>query len=144
MYAICRGACVAYSAAENPLAKREAVHPESAADLESIRPNERILTQKEAVEIWAPLYDQMIALLLETTDNGAPCTQFPTEWTERASLLLQDYARLRNHHRRCTRFERPNAYYAQVRKFLEQAATAPHSLTPRDRGRLRTILDRCS
>ena len=35
------------------------------SDLQKIRPNKRILAQKEAVNIWAPYYDRVVALFLE-------------------------------------------------------------------------------
>ena len=41
-------------------------------NLKKLQPNPRILAQKEAVEIWAPLYDEAAALVLEAIGPGVP------------------------------------------------------------------------
>jgi hypothetical protein len=46
-------------------------------DLRKIRPNNHVLAQKEAIEVWAPWYDRMIALFLETVSDDWPCRQYP-------------------------------------------------------------------
>ncbi len=60
------------------------VHVQTVADtvhgLQQIQPNRLILAQKEAVEIWAPFYDRLLALMLETELNGQFCQQFPSGW----------------------------------------------------------------
>ena len=42
------------------------------ASLRAIRPNESIATQKEGIEVWTPLYDELVGLFLETVEGPAP------------------------------------------------------------------------
>jgi hypothetical protein len=112
------------------------------ADLQKIKPNQRILAQKEAVEIWAPLHDRTVALFLETVEGGWPCRTFPAGWPERATALLDEHAWLRMVHRHCGKPERAQGHSAQLRGFLARCAADPASLTGREVGRIRLILDR--
>src|SRR5262249_4556070 len=114
----------------------------SVEDLRAIRPNKRLLTQREAVQIWAPLHDRVVALFLETVQNDWPCQSYPAGWRERAVALLQEYEQLRRHHKRCGKPERTKGYFAQLRRFLSRSAKDPQSLTGRDVGRIRLILAR--
>ncbi len=112
-------------------------------DLEEITPNRRILAQKEAVEIWAPLYDRIVSLFLETVENGWPCRKYPDGWPERALALLGEYAELRKEHRLCGKPERAKGYQAQLREFLGKCARKRNLLTGKEVGRIRLILNRC-
>jgi hypothetical protein len=111
-------------------------------DLKKIGPNNRILAQKEAVEVWAPWYDRMVALFLETVADGWPCRQYPEGWSDRALALLGEYALLRSKHKICGKPERARGHFAQLREFLGRCATKPESLTGREVGRIRLILNR--
>ncbi len=111
-------------------------------DLRHIRPQPRILAQKEAVEIWAPLHDRIVALFLETVENDWPCRSYPEGWQERALALLGEYAELRKEHRLCGKPERTQGHAAQLRDFLGRCARKPESLTGREVGCIRLILSR--
>ena len=111
-------------------------------DLRKIKPNERVLAQKEAVEIWVPLYDRIVALFLETVEDDWPCRTYPAGWRDRAAALLREYAQLREEHQLCGRPERIKGHFAQLRELLARSATKPRSLTGRDVGRIRLILAR--
>ncbi len=111
-------------------------------DLRRITPNRRILAQKEAVEIWAPLYDRIVALFLETVENGWPCQHYPDGWPDRAFALLREYAELREEHTLCRKPEQAKGHHAQLREFLGRCARKPDSLTGREVGRIRLILNR--
>ena len=92
--------------------------------LRAITPNRAIATQREAIEIWTPLYEELVALFLETVEGtppqlatgpdgktrspvndsynvqgGWPCKTFPSDWSGRATDLLQRFERLRQQHR---------------------------------------------
>jgi hypothetical protein len=113
--------------------------------IESVRriePNRRILAQKEAVEIWRPFHDRMVALLLETVEDDWPCRTWPAGWRERAAALLGVYAQLRETHKLCGKPERAKGHFAQLRALLARCAADPASLTGRDVGRIRHILAR--
>ena len=111
-------------------------------DLKNIRPNKRILAQKEAIEVWAPYYDRVVALFLETVVNNWPCKHYPQGWPERALALHNEFAALRSAHMLCGKPERANGHFAQLRAFLNRCTRNPESLTGREVGRIRLILKR--
>ena len=111
-------------------------------DLGAIRPNKRILAQREAVEVWSPLYDRIVALFLETCEGDWPCQRYPEGWPERAVALLAEFAELRRKHTLCGRMERANGHRSQLREFLSKCARGPRELTGREVGRIRLILRR--
>jgi len=111
-------------------------------DIRRIGPNRRLLAQKAAVEFWLPLYDRIIALFLETVEEGWPCRRYPDDWTIRANALLGEYAGLRREHGSSGRFERKGGHHAQLLELLAQCATEPASLSGREVGRIRLILTR--
>jgi len=108
--------------------------------LQNIRPNKRILTQKEAGEVWAPYYDRMIALFLETVVDDWPCQQYPERWAERAHSLLDGFDQLRLKHQLCGKPERTGGNFARLRDFLGRCAKRPQSLTGREVSLIRNIL----
>ena len=112
------------------------------ADLSRIKPNRRILAQKEAVEIWAPYYDRIVELFVETIVDGWPCRTYPDGWSQRAVELLSEYAELRKTHGICSKPEKAKGYFAQLRQYLVSAASQPQLLTGRDVGRIRLIIHR--
>jgi hypothetical protein len=111
-------------------------------NLQDIRPNHHILTQKEAIEVWAPWYDRMVALFLETVVDDWPCRQYPSQWSRRAVALLDEYVELRKTHLLCGKPERRKGHFAQLRKFLYQCAREPESLNGQEVGRIRLILNK--
>jgi hypothetical protein len=111
-------------------------------DLRKIKPNKRILAQQEAVEIWAPLYDRLVGLFLETVEKGWPCQHYSAGWSERAMALLDEYAELRKEHQLCGKPERANGHFAQLLVLLARCARTPKSLEGREVGRIRLILNR--
>jgi hypothetical protein len=111
------------------------------SDVRRIRPNPLILAQKEAVEVWTPFYDRMIALALETVEGSVPCCHSSDQWRERARSLAKEYQHLRERHHLCKKPEQANGYFAQLRRFLSIHAETPKSLTARQVNQLRRILD---
>lgn len=139
----------------------------TAARLRARRPNRQILAQKEAIEVWTPLYDQMVGLFLETVEGepphalrqadgawvrtpgggfcvtgGWPCARYPAGWRDRATGLLEQQARLGSVHGLCGRPRRPDQVFVQLLGHLRQCIAAPQSLSGRDVGRIRLILAR--
>ena len=111
-------------------------------DLQQIEPNNRILAQKEAIKVWAPWYDRMVALFLETVEDDWPCRKYPEGWTNRALALLGEYGQLRREHSLCGKPERSRGHFAQLKEFLGRCATKPESLNGREVGRIRLMLNR--
>lgn len=114
---------------------------ETIEKLRGIKPNGLILAQKEAVEIWAPFHDRVVRLFLETIEDGWPCRKYPDVWPDRARALINEYAELRKQYKLCGKAERARGHSAQLRKYLGQCANEPNSLTGRDVGRIRFILN---
>ena len=110
-------------------------------NLRAIAPNKRVLAQKEASEVWAPYYDRIIALFLETVVDGWPCQKYPPDWSARARSLTGEYNTLRLKHKHCGKPVRRNGHFAQLRDLLRRCANSPRSLTGRQVGRIRQILD---
>ncbi len=84
--------------------------------LHKVRPNPSIAAQKEAIEVWTPLYDELVGLFLETVEGpppnlavgpdgkaeirnngkfpvegGWPCRLFRHDWNERAMDFLRRF-----------------------------------------------------
>lgn len=110
--------------------------------LQRVKTNTSLLAQKEAVEVWAPLYDQLVGLFLETVEDGWPCRHFPEDWHERGKALLADYAQKRRKHRLCGKPERRKENFAVLRALLSRCLDGPEALPGHDVGRLRLILER--
>jgi hypothetical protein len=113
---------------------------QSLADLERIRPNRNVLAQKEAVGVWAPFHDRIVAIFLETVEDDWPCQSYPGGWAERALALEAEYAELRQKHTLCGQPDRAQGHFAQLRKLLSRCARKPESLSGREVGRIRFIL----
>lgn len=139
----------------------------TAQRLNDIRPNTRILEQKESVLVWTPLYDEVVALFLETVDGippqagrdasgewvrnelgrfvlsgGWPCRCYPAEWHERARSLLARANDLRHQHALCKRPERKDDSLGLLLDLLARCVEQPQQLTGRDVGRIRLVLAR--
>jgi hypothetical protein len=141
---------------------------DTVAQLQRIKPNKHVLAQKEAIQVWIPLYDQTVALFLETIadgeaptlrrdaegnrststcvkfpiEGGWPCAIYPDGWRVRAQVVLDDYDRLRRQHQLCGKPERSKESFAQLRGYLRQCVADPTLLSGRDVGRIRLILAR--
>lgn len=128
---------------EQPLTQDLKVHLRTVAEvrtsLDAIQPNQRILAQKEAIEVWAPLYDQLLALFQETLQDGEACRVFPSDWDQRSQAWQKSYREKRQIHRLCGRPEKKKHNFAQLRLFLE---AGPRTLSQPQRTRIAEILRR--
>lgn len=111
-------------------------------DITAITPNKRVLAQKEAVQIWAPLHDRIVAMFLETVRDGWPCRNYPQDWAARVSSLLTEYETQRAIRTPGGKHERRSGHQAQLREYLRRCAEDPTRLSGRDVGRIRLILNR--
>ena len=157
--------------AQRPVSFSSRVHLESVgATLENIRrikPNPRISAQKEAIQVWTPIYHRMIALFLETVVGdpptiqpdaegrwvspetkkfnvvgGQPCQRYAADWRERALAIFADCERLSSVHSHCGKPLRAEDSFARLRNYLKRGAEEPRSLHGRDVGMIRLILAR--
>ncbi|WP_431288394.1 hypothetical protein [Roseateles chitinivorans] len=140
---------------------------EVARALGRIGPNAQIDAQREAIEVWTPLYDAVVGLFLETVEGptpiaakdadgqwqrgergqfivqgGWPLKQRPEGWTTRAREVLSSIRESRKSHGRCGKLDRANETFSLLVKALEQAVDDPDRLTGREVGRIRLALAR--
>lgn len=135
--------------------------------LQEIKPNQAILKQKETIEVWIPLYDEVVALFLETVEGdppnlaartdgtpernelgrseiigGWPCRVFPADWAERAAGLVERFEQSRQQHVASARPVHRKSSLAQIMPYLKTCVSQPELLTGRDVGRIRQLLAR--
>jgi hypothetical protein len=135
--------------------------------LNQIRPNPRVLAQRETVVVWTPLYDRLVALFLETVaeavpvalkdsdgawqrgpkgqfviEGGWPCAQYPEGWRQRAQELMTEIRRAAQSNQRCKRASREGEALERLIDGLGGILVDPASLSGRDVGRIRLIVAR--
>jgi hypothetical protein len=96
-------------------------------------PSRDVETMREALEVWAPLTDALVSLVLETmTEDGVwsptnedvargamPFTYDVPGWRERRVALLDRIAVAARAHTRCKRVHRPNEVFGMLEAALE-------------------------
>jgi hypothetical protein len=135
--------------------------------LEAIQPNRNIVTQRETIEVWLPLYDEAISLLLETVEGavpdlargesgsplpresgryriegGWPCQRYPDDWSHRVKNLLDRIEAARREHSQSSRPVHRKSSLAQLVPLLKKCATNPKSLKGREVGKIRLAIAR--
>jgi len=113
-----------------------------AASLERKRPQPRVRAQQEAAAVWLPHHDRVVALFLETVEDGWPCRRYPGDWAQRAQALADEYDSLRERHPLCAGRSRERRHPAQLRRLLARCARDPAALDGREVGRIRMMLQR--
>ncbi|USQ82353.1 hypothetical protein NFX46_00340 [Streptomyces phaeoluteigriseus] len=85
-------------------------------------PSRAVETQREALAVWQPFGDELLALWLETADeDGLVLAHTPdADWRERGAELLRRYADLARRHTYCTKHLRPKQNLAILRSALEE------------------------
>lgn len=159
--------------AATPLTLGEAVYRqnvgETIAELRAVRVRPALAREREALLVWAPLYDEAVALFAETVagkapfvphgldgaplrsakghfqvEGGWPCQHYPTGWRERAQALLDRYAQQRAEHQTSAKPERADENFARLRDYLARCIADPAQLTGREVGLIRAILAACA
>lgn len=135
--------------------------------LRSIKPNQSIATQKEAIDVWTPLYDELVDLFLETVEGpppslasgsdgevlprengkfqvegGWPCKTFADDWSGRAMAWLQRFEMQKSEHNLSSKPWHCKSSLAQLSPYLEKCLSEPTSLSGREFGRVRLRLAR--
>ena len=122
------------------------VHVRSVGDvtdqLRRVRPPDQVTTMNEALIVWRPLYDRLVALWRETVEDDWPCARWPADWTDRRSRWLEDYETAAATHTRCRDHRGPRSNFAILRSALEACAHDSSASTGRDVGRIRMVLNR--
>ncbi len=138
--------------------------------LESIRmiePDPRILAQEESIRIWRPLYRKMVRLFSETVEGdspsidrhadgswvcastrrfnvvgGWPCRNYPSDWRDRASILLDEIRSALKEHKCCSSQLKPGGSFGTLHDCLKRCSADAAALSGRDVGRIRLVLAR--
>jgi hypothetical protein len=111
--------------------------------LRSKRPQKQVQRMKEAISVWAPLYDRAVALFVETLGetNGEPSLTYRPGWGARAQALLDDYGNARARHNLCGKPERRKENFFRLRQYLAKNISDASSMTAGDRAAIRHIVD---
>ncbi|MFD0399286.1 hypothetical protein ACFVHI_14555 [Kitasatospora sp. NPDC127121] len=124
-----------------PAPDSEAVHRRTVGDavttLTGRRPNAAVEAQREALTVWQPFGDQLLAHWLETAEAGRVLERTPdSAWLERGAMLLRRYDELAAAHTRCTKHRDPKENLGILRGALAETA-AGRPLDARRLGLLR-------
>jgi hypothetical protein len=115
---------------ERSIVSRQTVRATGQA-LHKRRPNERVESMREALTVWNPFADELLAHWLETQDDGRFDATRPTGWEQRGFALLQRYEDLAARHTRCTKHRNPKQNVAILRAALEDALVGEIALRRR-------------
>ncbi|MFD0019799.1 hypothetical protein [Streptomyces sp. NPDC058382] len=123
----------------------DAVHRRTVGDagasLAARRPNSAVETQREALAVWQPFGDELLAHWLETAGAGRALDRVPdADWLERGAVLLRRYRKLAAVHTRCTKHRRPKENLGILRGALEETV-AGRPLDARRTGLLRHAVE---
>jgi hypothetical protein len=103
-------------------------------------PNERVEAMNEALAVWSPFGDDLLAVWLETIEDGRVAARIPHGWTERGAGLLDRYRTLAVTHTRCSKHRNPKENITILRSALEEVVAA-QPLTPQRRGLLQHAVE---
>jgi hypothetical protein len=112
------------------------------AQLADVRVPDDVAAMNEALTVWRPLYDRLVALWLQTVKDGWPCATWPEDWRSQRRLWLDDYERAAVEHTRCGEHRTARSNFAVLRTALEQCELGSSTLTGRDVGRIRASIRR--
>ncbi|MFD3456352.1 hypothetical protein ACFWVC_29795 [Streptomyces sp. NPDC058691] len=114
---------------------------DAGASLARRRPNAAVETQREALAVWQPFADELLAHWLETAGDGRALEQVPDDaWRERGAVLLSRYQDLAATHTRCTKHRDPRENLGILRGALEETV-AGRPLDSRRLGLLRHAVE---
>ncbi|MFI9047400.1 hypothetical protein [Streptomyces sp. NPDC053427] len=114
---------------------------EVGASLARRRPHAGVETQREALTVWQPFGDQLVAHWLETAGAGRVLDRVPDDtWKQRGAALLRRYHDLAATHTRCTKHRDPKENLGILRGALEETV-AGQPLDARRLGLLRHAVE---
>ncbi|WP_426569126.1 hypothetical protein [Streptomyces canus] len=111
--------------ADRPAPDAAAVHRRTVGDarhdLDRRLPSRAVETQREALAVWQPFGDELLAHWLETAEDGQVLARTPDAgWHERGEELLRRYRDLARRHTYCTKHLNPKQNLAILRGALEE------------------------
>ena len=138
---------------------------EASQALRSVRPQAQVQAMNEALRVWSPLYDRLVALWLGTVEGeaprlatdaagsptrspngqpviegGWPCRRWPIDWAAQRGAWLADYEQAVARHRLCGKHRDPRSNLARLRDALERCPDSSRALTGVDVSRIRQAL----
>lgn len=113
---------------------------EAADALRSRKPNPRVEAQREALAIWSPFGDRVLALWLEQYRDGLLEVDGDPTWRARAAALVDEYDRLATVHTLCTKHRKPKENVAILVRALRAVGVGDH-LPAREMGFVRCALE---
>lgn len=109
-------------------------------ELAGRKPNLAVAAMREALLVWGPFGDELLALWLETVQDARVASVLPGGWADRGAALLERYRALAASHPHCSKHRRPKENIAILRAALEEVV-AGRPLQPRRRGLLQHAVD---
>ncbi|NYI04710.1 hypothetical protein [Allostreptomyces psammosilenae] len=105
------------------------------------RRNPAVEAMNEALTVWNPFADRLLAHWMHTVEDGRVLQRRPdADWLRQAALLLEEYRHLAAEHTLCGRHRRPKENLAILRTALEDVV-AGRTLSARQRGLLQHAVD---
>ncbi|MFJ8188039.1 hypothetical protein [Streptomyces sp. NPDC096105] len=114
---------------------------QAADTLRRRRPNAAVETQREALTVWQPFGDELLAHWLRTTRDGRVLALVPdADWLAHGEALLSRYRLLATEHTRCTKHRSSKENLGILRGALEETV-AGRPLDARRLGLLRHAME---
>ncbi|MFO7562690.1 MAG: hypothetical protein R6X02_08595 [Enhygromyxa sp.] len=113
---------------------------EVARSLYTKRPQPQVTAMNEALRVWNPLFDRLVALWLDTVENGWPCRRFPADWASRRAAWLADYESAAANHPLCSKHRHRKSNFARLHVALERCPHDSSALDGREVGSVRLAL----
>ena len=114
---------------------------EVADALRGRKPNPRVEVQREALAIWNPFGDRVLAHWLEQYRDGRLVLDGDPAWRASAAALVAEYDRLATVHKLCTKHSKPKENLAILLRAL-MAIGAGEDLSAREMGFVRCAIER--
>lgn len=113
---------------------------EVAEQLSDVQVPEQVEAMVETLAVWHPLFDRLVALWLQTVDDGWPCRLWPDSWSTDRIVWLVDYEAAAAKHTHSRRHLRPRSHFCILRDALQRCPDNSDVLSARDVGRIRNAL----
>ncbi|WP_033443099.1 hypothetical protein [Saccharothrix sp. NRRL B-16314] len=126
---------------------------DAAASLRSTRVPVQLAKMRDALTVWDPLYDRLVALWCRTVDDdlphvdengtvrgGWPCRMWPADWAAARTEWLADFAETSRTHAPSSRQTNPKSNFARLRSALESCPDGSDALTAREVGWIRRVI----
>lgn len=115
---------------------------EVSAQLARVKVPPQVAAMNEAIQIWLPLYDRLVALWFDTVEDDWPCRRWPDDWAERRARWLADFQAAEANAQLCGEHRKPRSTISILCEALERCETDSSALTGRDVGRIRMAIRR--